>query len=239
MVLEAVVGDVAAEFAAVSDRRAVVHATPHPRIFDLLTHLRQAMIGARHFHRRIGQTDADIIPKELPQDPRRCTRVRGAPGRVFWVRRGGKQRLPRRISRDPTVAGTVSGTNGRDRPPVVIAVLGLPTRDDASAPAILSKANKRAFSTTLKPLCVDSAGRRHCPSRSVVAIQKSRGVGLITGPGRTVLDADRFHLVQVFGKFGAAQCRWTGQLELIRALQQKRRDAAPMRQNRWREGGQA
>ena len=45
------------------------------------------------------------------------------------MRWGGKQRLPHRISRDPTVTGTVRVTNGRDRPPVVVAVLGLPTRD--------------------------------------------------------------------------------------------------------------
>jgi hypothetical protein len=82
VVLEPVVGDAAPECTAVHDRRAVVHATPYPRVFDLLTHLRQAMIGARHFHRRIGQTEADLIPKELPQDPRRGTRVRGAPGRL-------------------------------------------------------------------------------------------------------------------------------------------------------------
>ena len=69
MVLEAVVGDVAAELAAVSDRRAVVHAPPHPRIFDLLSHLRKAMIGARHFHRRIGQADADpFLPEEHLQN---------------------------------------------------------------------------------------------------------------------------------------------------------------------------
>jgi hypothetical protein len=45
LVLEAVISNVVAKSAAVSDRRAVVDATPHPRIFDLLTHLRQALIG--------------------------------------------------------------------------------------------------------------------------------------------------------------------------------------------------
>jgi hypothetical protein len=77
VVLEAVIIDGAADLAPMNDRRAVVDATPHPRLFDLLTRLRKAVIGARHFNRRIGQTEADLIPEEFLQDARRCTRVKG------------------------------------------------------------------------------------------------------------------------------------------------------------------
>jgi hypothetical protein len=67
VVLEAVLSDKVAEFAAVRHRCTVVDATLHPRLFGLLTPRCQAVRGARHVDRRIGQTDADLILKALLQ----------------------------------------------------------------------------------------------------------------------------------------------------------------------------
>ena len=156
-ILDTVFRNLMTEFGCMDIRGAIMNAAPDARVHHLFAHLRQALVRARAFNRRVGQADVDLVAEEFLQHPLRCTTVNSVPGRIFRVGRRGQKRLPVRIGGKRRVACTVGVADRCYWPPEVVPVLGFPACDvRIRAGHVEQGEHPRIFNHAEALLCADS-----------------------------------------------------------------------------------